>query len=59
MQLKLVTKVLVARINKVLSTHKGEILNPQQYAGVKGGSTIEPLFIRQAVAEQHSELGEE
>ena len=55
--MKLVTKVLMGRINQALGKNKNKILNPQQYAGTKGGSTIEPLFVRQAVAEQHSETG--
>jgi hypothetical protein len=43
----------------VMAINKDKLLHGAQYAGVKGGSTGDPLFIRRAVVESCKEKGEE
>ena len=46
---KLITGIILQRVEAVFAKHK--VLHPMQFAGVSGGSTADPLFIRQQVCE--------
>jgi len=47
--MKLVTSILLSRLQHVIQEHK--LLHPMQYAGLSGGNTTDPLFMRQQVCE--------
>ena len=59
MKMQVVTRVLMGRINRVLEEHKGSLLDEMQFAGYKGGSTSDPLFLRQSIAEHYRMTGGE
>ena len=47
------------RVDKVMELNKEALLEGEQFAGLKGGSTSDPLFIRRSVVEHCKEKGEE
>ena len=58
-KLKLFTRMIIMRVDKVMEVNKQYILEREQFAGMKGGSTSDPLFIRRSVVEHCKERGEE
>ena len=58
-KLKLFTRIIMQRIDRVMEVNKDKLLEREQFAGVKGGSTSDPLFIRRSVVEHCKEGGGE
>ena len=54
-KLKLFTRMVMMRVDKVFAINKEQILESEQFAGMKGGSTSDPLFIRRSVVEHCKE----
>ena len=58
-KLKLFTRMIIMRVDKVMEVNKEQLLEREQFAGVKGGSTSDPLFIRRSVVGHCKEKGKE
>ena len=58
-KMKLITRVIMMRIDEVMMVNKSKLLRGEQFAGTKGGSTGDPLAVRLGVVEHCKAEGKE